>query len=1011
MTPERWQQVKEIFHAALEREPALRPAFLVRACGADPELRAEVESLISAHEDDASFIDAPALGRGLLDEEPDVLRPGQQFGGYEIVSRIGRGGMGEVYLATERRLGREVALKLLPAAYTRNTDRLRRFEQEARAASALNHPNIITIYGIGERDGAHFIATEFVAGETLRQRLARSRPSTDESLDIAIQIADALQAAHKAGIVHRDIKPENVMLRPDGYVKVLDFGLAKLSDAHAAGSGPEAATRALVQTSPGAVMGTVNYMSPEQARGLPVDERTDIWSLGCVLYECAAGRDPFAGPSPSDTLSNILRQEPPPLARYSGEVPAELERIVDKALRKDAEERYRVVKELASDLKELKKRIEFEVELERKAPPEKRSVEPQAVAVDSRQAATAETTALQTDTAAVARTASGAAYVVGEIRRHQQGPLLAVLMLLIAAAGVGYGLYRFIGQRKSVAPFRTTKITRLTTAGKTIHAAISPDGKYVAHTESNIGQQSLWLRQTSATNDIPIVTPTAGGFWGITFSRDGNDLYYVHRENGPSVLYRIPVLGGTPARLLTGVDSAVTFSPDGKRLAFVRGDYPAKGESALMVANVDGSGEQPLAARKSPESFYPLFFTGPSWSPDGQLIACALANYESGSRVDVVAFRVQDGKAQVLTRQPWPYIGRVEWLPDSSGLLMIAGEHQAVITAAGGTAQVYHLSYPEGEVRSVTNDLNFYRVLSLTNDGTKLVTVEMNFPASISVIPIHDPKGATQITSGKLEGYGVSFTPEGKIVFSSDAGGKPDIWIAGADGAKRKQLTSNAGSNLTPTVSRDGRHIAFISDRTGNRNVWRMDIDGGNAVRLTGGLSDELPRFSPDGRWVVYSSLDPGEPGLWKVSVDGGDPVRITDKDAHGPAVSPDGKLIACLSRGNPNSADQTARIALIPFEGGSPVQTFDIQNAVTLASLSLQIRWSSDGRALLYTSTINNVSNIWSQPIDGGKPAQVTDFKENLLLAFDLSPDGKRIVCSRGVFSRDAILISDLRQ
>ena len=499
-----------------------------------------------------------------------------------------------------------------------------------------------------------------------------------------------------------------------------------------------------------------------------------------------------------------------------------------------------------------------------------------------------------TDDAAIGRTTSSAAYAVGEIKRRQKGPLLAVLALLIAAAGIGYGLYRFIGQHKSASPFQTIKITRLTTAGKTIHACISPDGKYVAYTESNIGQHSLRLRQTSATNDIPIITPTSGGFWGVTFSPDGNDLYYVHRENGPSVLYRIPVLGGTPTRLLTGVNSAVTFSPDAKQLAFVRGDYPAKGESALMIANVDGSGEQPLAARKLPESFYPLFFTGPSWSPDGQLIACALANYESGSRVDVVVFRVQDGKAQVLTRKPWAYIGRVEWIPDSSGLLIIAGENQAMITAAGSTAQVYHLSYPEGEVRSVTNDLNFYRVLSLTNDATKLVTVEMSFPGSISIIPLNDLKGATQITSGKFEGYGTSFTPEGKIVFSSDAGGKPDIWIAGADRANRRQLTSNAGSNLTPSVSRDGRHIAFISDRTGNRNVWRMDIDGGNAVRLTGGLSDELPRFSPDGRWVVYSSLDPSKPGLWKVSVDGGDPVQITDKDAHGPEVSPDGKLIAC---------------------------------------------------------------------------------------------------------------------
>ncbi|HEX5734741.1 MAG TPA: protein kinase [Blastocatellia bacterium] len=1009
MNAERYRRADQIFQSALDLDPAQRAAYLDDACAGDTDLRGEIEALIRSYEQAGSFLQSPLMETGEERDTNSLL--GKSFGPYKVISHLGSGGMGEVYLAEDSRLSRKVALKLMPALYTIEEQQLNRFRQEARAASALNHPNIITIFEIGEADGIHFIAAEYIQGETLRERLSNRKVTTAEALDVAIQIAIALEAAHAAGIIHRDIKPENTMLRPDGYVKVLDFGLAKLTERRESTAEIEDTAGVAVSTIPGMIMGTASYMSPEQARGQKVDARTDIFSLGVVIYEMIAGCLPFEGDTTSDRIAAILKQEPPPLAHYSREVPAELERIVDKALRKDLEERYQMVKELASDLKDLKRSIEFETELERKAPPEKRSGWPQGVAVDSRHAATAERIVVETDDAAIARMTSGAAYVAGEIRHHRKGALLAALALLIAAAGIGYGLYRFIGQHKSIAPFQTTKITRLTTAGKTIHASISPDGKYVAYIESNIGQQSLRLRQTSATNDIPIIPPTSGGFWGITFSRDGNDLYYVHRENGPSVLYRIPVLGGTPTRLLTSVDSTVTFSPDGKQLAFVRGDYPAKGESALMIANVDGSGEQPLATRKLPESFYPLFFTGPSWSPDGQLIACALANYESGSRVDVVAFRVRDGKAQVLTRKPWAYIGRVEWIPDSSGLLIIAGENQAVITAAGSTAQIYHLSYPEGEVRSVTNDLNFYRVLSLTNDATKLVTVEMSFPASISIIPLNDLKGATQITSGKFEGYGTSFTPEGKIVFSSDAGGKPDIWIAGADGANRKQLTSNAGSNLTPSVSRDGRYIAFISDRTGNRNIWRMDTDGGNTVRLTSGLSDELPRFSPDGRWVVYSSLDPSKPGLWKVSVDGGDPVQITDKDAHGPAVSPDGKLIAFLSRSNPNSADQTARIALIPFEGGSPAQTFDIQNAVTLASLSLQIHWSSDGRALLYTSSMNNVSNIWSQPIDGGKPIQVTDFKENLILAFDLSPDGKKLVCSRGVFSRDAILISDLRE
>ncbi len=377
MTPERWQQVKQIFHAALEREPGARTAFIGEACGDDRALRSEIESLISSHEEDGSFIDSPALGSaGLLDDAPPALKAGARLGAYEIVRPLGRGGMGEVYLASDRRLGRRVALKILPAAFTLRAERLRRFEQEARAASALNHPNIITIYEIGEASGSHFIVTEYIEGETLRRRMRREQMSVDESLRVALQIADALSAAHKAGIVHRDVKPENVMLRPDGYVKVLDFGLAKLAERREGGdSDPEAPTLALassnpfslVSTNPGVVMGTVNYMSPEQARGLDVDARTDIFSLGVVLYEMLSGREPFAGETPTDTLSNILQKEPPPLARFSNDAPHELERIVAKALRKDREERYQVVKDLLLDLKSLKQELDFAAMRERAA--------------------------------------------------------------------------------------------------------------------------------------------------------------------------------------------------------------------------------------------------------------------------------------------------------------------------------------------------------------------------------------------------------------------------------------------------------------------------------------------------------------------------------------------------------------------------------------------------------------------------------------------------------------------
>lgn len=357
MTPERWQQVKQIFQSAIERPPPERDSFISEACADDRELRSEVESLISSHDQAGGSFQTVAVNvaaQMFADKSGDSFI-GQRIGHYEVTSLIGRGGMGEVFLALDNSLGRKVALKLLRSEFTQNEDRLRRFEQEARAASALNHPNILTIHEIGHEGSLHFMATEYVEGETLRQHIASAQMTLGETLDVAVQVSSALAAAHQAGIIHRDIKPENIMLRGDGYVKVLDFGLAKLTAPktdHTA-----APTLLKVDTEPGVVMGTISYMSPEQARGLAVDARTDIWSLGAMIYEMVAGRQPFEGETASDVLSLILQKEPLPLAHSLPEVPAELERIVRKALRKDKEERYQTVKDLQIDLKNLRKEL------------------------------------------------------------------------------------------------------------------------------------------------------------------------------------------------------------------------------------------------------------------------------------------------------------------------------------------------------------------------------------------------------------------------------------------------------------------------------------------------------------------------------------------------------------------------------------------------------------------------------------------------------------------------------
>ncbi|HVS83971.1 MAG TPA: protein kinase [Pyrinomonadaceae bacterium] len=366
MESERWRQIKSLLQSALERQPGERSAFLAAACADDEPLRKDVESLILSHEQAGGFIESPAFEvmAESLGDQTDSLA-GQSFGPYQIIARIGIGGMGEVYLAEDSRLGRKVALKMLPTFFTKDNDRVRRFQQEARAASALNHPNILTIYEIGQIAARHFIATEFIEGETLRRRMSRTEMRINEALEVSIQVASALSAAHQAAIAHRDIKPGNIMLRPDALVKVLDFGLAKLTEPKSGES--EAAT--LVNTKQGIVMGTAHYMSPEQTRGQRVDARTDIWSLGVVLYEMTTGRMPFEGPTASDVISLILQKEPLSPARHAPEVPPELERIITKALRKDREERYQTVKDMLLDLKSLKQRLEFEAELERSLPP------------------------------------------------------------------------------------------------------------------------------------------------------------------------------------------------------------------------------------------------------------------------------------------------------------------------------------------------------------------------------------------------------------------------------------------------------------------------------------------------------------------------------------------------------------------------------------------------------------------------------------------------------------------
>jgi serine/threonine protein kinase len=1014
MTPERWQRIEELFQSArLRRTAGERAAFLDGACGNDTALRAEVEQLLTAEDSAGSFINTSAVkvAAGMIAADHAVQIQGKMVAHYKILSAIGAGGMGEVYLATDTRHGRQVALKLLPDHLTKDADRVRRFQQEARAVLALNHPNIVTVYEIGHEGETQFIASELVKGETLRARMAGTPLKLGEALDIATQVAAALAEAHQEGVIHRDIKPENIMLRPDGYVKVLDFGIAKLTEAPQSLE-TEAPTLLKVQTRPGMVLGSAHYMSPEQARGLHVDERTDIWSLGVVLYEMIAGRVPFDGETPSDCIAAILDKEPPPLVRFAPGVPEALDLIISTALTKDRDERYHSVKELLGALRRLKQRLDASAELERSQPPQSR-----VVSTSSRSGeADARLSGKASATQPITHSTSSAEYIATTIKQHTTGAVVMLALLLVVLVGGTFALYKLLTQSKPAVP--APKFTALTTGGRAADqlidglVTISPDGKYVTYSAFDEHQQSaLWVKQVSTNNQVQLVPPAPSFYYGTTFSPDNEFVYYVRQVPGSlnPTLYRVPVIGGTPIKVLDNVWSTVGFAPDGRRFAFVRNELVDREERyEIMLANTDGSGAPTvLATVKAPQHFPDE--TAPSWSPDGRTIALALRTDTGLITCTVVGVSVADGKLAPLTAQTWADMGRVLWLPDGSGLIFTAVPSQNTTAT-----QVWYLSYPEGKARRITNDPNGYGGISLglTADGSTIATIQNRTAGAVWVVaPNEDESRARKITSGgAVDGYdSLSWLPDGRIVYNARAGDNPDLWVVNADGTNRRQLTNDAYWEYAAKASPDGRYIVFESERAGNLNLWRIDADGNNPKQLTDGKGvDDHAVFSPDSQWVVFMSTRTGKPTAWKVSIQGGAPVQLTNEPTHDPTVSPDGKLIAYGHAAQQPGQPPRPELVFIPFEGGPPVKTMVLPDFGTPGRGGSQ--WMPDGRALAFVGVRNNVPNVWALPLDGAPPRQLTNFTSDFIRNYALSPDGRQLAVSRGLEINDIVLIRDFR-
>ncbi len=968
MDPKRWEEIERLYHLAREREGEERAKFLEKTCGGDEPLRREVESLLARPPEGQDFLEAPALhvaamalAKDQVNAPPSDLT-GRTIGHYRVLEKIGEGGMGVVYKARDAHLDRTVAIKVLPAEAMADPERKRRFVQEARAASALNHPGIVQIYDINSDGGVDFIVMEYVEGKTLDRRIGRKGLRIGEALKYGVQVADALAAAHAAWIVHRDLKPANIMVTETGLVKVLDFGLAKLTQPIQREASDTVSSMESL-TGEGRIIGTVAYMSPEQAEGRPVDPRSDLFSFGSVLYEMVTGRRAFHGDTKVSTLSAILREEPQKASELVEGLPKEVEKIITRCLRKDPSRRFQHMDDVKVELEELKEESD-----------------------------------------------SGRLLAPSASQTVRRRSLLWAVGLLVLLA-LGISVMWFVRPGSKHPQVELTPVPLTSYPGLEDRATFSRDGSQVAFMWNGEKQDNddIYVKVIGQEGHIRLTTDPARDY-DPAWAPDGSSIAFLRDlPGGRTAVCLVPPIGGaerkvTEASTVPGTTDSpyssrcLTWSPDGNSLAVVSRNSSREPFGIFLFSIKTGERRKLTSPPTDAEGDY-----SPAFSPDGRALA-----FERFTASGVVLLAQQLSAGLTPKGEPTPILRQSQvpynptWTLDGRQIICAYGigfvPSGLCRIAADGSGTRQRLEFA-GE---------FTDSPSLSPQRNRLAYTRRIFDSNIWRIEIQGPRNQTspavKLVASTRNELCPQFSPDGRrIVFLSDRSGRPEIWVCNSDGSHSTQITSMGGAATgTPRWSQDGEHIVFDSSRTGNWDIFVVAAGGGEPRQLTNQpVSEAIPSWSHDGKWIYFciqGGSPGGEPQVWKVPVEGGKVIQVTHKGGVVAFESRDGRFVYYTK-----SEDGTEGLWKMSVEGGEETQVIDRVVALrsfAIADLGIYFLTRSDARF-----------NISFYRFATARTETMTKVESPTLSCLTVAPDGRSILCSQSdQLGGDLMLVENFR-